>query len=232
MKLRLSFASISVMAPGHPEILAAYVHHRLERLNLTMAAMKALGGPSEPTVGKIVAGRLTKPKTVTLTKLDTALQWKPGSAAAAFYDAAEPVALGEQRDHEPLRLGGGEIEIDTEQVLGLMEVQRQLNEIADQDAVPSLEAIRAIAATLDAEVSQIAVRWFSVMMSRNRPDGSLHPALADLLAEALAVPVDPRDPNAEDRLYLRWLREGQATVGVDDAQHQAFHDRHQAQRRR
>jgi transcriptional regulator with XRE-family HTH domain len=64
--------------------LANYVRARRVALNLNQGDLASRGGPGVVTVGKIERGEIAKPEVSTLRRLDTALQWEPGSAAAVL----------------------------------------------------------------------------------------------------------------------------------------------------
>lgn len=56
---------------------------------MTQAEVAAAGGPSEPTVRNIEAGRQDRPTGLTLAALSRALRWPPG-ALEAIRDGADP----------------------------------------------------------------------------------------------------------------------------------------------
>ncbi|MFD6401175.1 hypothetical protein [Nocardia sp. NPDC060249] len=215
------------MPRGHAEILAGFVHERREReLNMSFSAIKAAGGVSKPTMVKIEAGKITNPKTVTFDRLDKALRWVPGSAAAAYWKAAEPARLEDaQRVGEPLRLTGGSVEIPLERVSSLMEIQAALHAAVDHGGELKPATLRGIAADLDHEVNLIVGQWVSDMMARNRTQGTLHTGLEVVLGEALSAPVASDDPNAEDRLYRRYLAGGKFAENLSADMQQRFERR-------
>lgn len=64
--------------------LALAVRLRREELGLAQGDLSALGGPGVVTVGRIERGQIAKPQGLTLGKLDKALSWTHGSAAAVL----------------------------------------------------------------------------------------------------------------------------------------------------
>ncbi|MFC4126399.1 hypothetical protein [Nocardia rhizosphaerae] len=219
------------MPGGHAEILAGFVRERRERqLNMSFAAVAAAGGPSKPTMVKIEAGKISNPKTTTFDRLDRSLRWASGSAAAAYWQAAEPVRLeDERRGSEPLRLTGGAIEVPLERISGLMEIQADLHAALDGGSEPAV--LREVAARLDNEVNLIVGQWISDIMARNRSQGAIHTGLEVVLGESLSAPVASDDPNVEDRLYRRYLAGGRFADGLSADLRQMFERRAEQHRR-
>ncbi|MGW6425212.1 hypothetical protein ACWF82_21295 [Nocardia sp. NPDC055053] len=219
------------MPGGHAEILAGFVRDRREKkLNMSFADVADAGGPSKPTMVKIEAGEITSPKKTTFNRLDTSLRWVPGSAAGAYWYAATPVGLEDEcRGGEPLRLTGGTIEVPLERVSRLMEIQADFHTALDGD--PELGSLRGLAERLDYEVNLIVGQWVSDMMARNRSQGTLHAGLEVVLGEALSAPVASDDPNAEDRLYRRYLAGGRYAENLSADLRQKFERRAKQQRR-
>ncbi|WP_194829266.1 hypothetical protein [Nocardia sp. XZ_19_231] len=222
------------MPGGHAEILAGFVSDRRKKqLNMSFAAIAAAGGLSKPTMVKVEAGKITNPKTVTFDRLDKSLRWVPGSAAAAYWNAAEPARLeDEQRESESLRLTGGAVEIPIERISGLMEIQADLHAILEGGSELKPSTLRGIAAGLDHEVNLIVGQWVSDMMARNRTqEGTLHAGLEVVLGEALSAPVASDDPNAEDRLHRRYLAGGKYAENIPADLQLTFERRDKQQRR-
>lgn len=71
------------------------VRKRRLGLGLTQDQVAMAGGPSDKRQTKIENGAPPAPSLTTLAKLDMALRWEPGSAAAAFNGDA-PTPLGGQ----------------------------------------------------------------------------------------------------------------------------------------
>lgn len=71
---------------GRPDLtrFGQIVRERRERLGRQQDRMTDYGGPSSTTMSKIERGDLSHPSPSTLRKLDTGLEWQPGSAATTL----------------------------------------------------------------------------------------------------------------------------------------------------
>ena len=78
------------MAPKNTRHFATTVRETMSRLGLTQADVAARGGPSDTTLRKILEGLDVGVSIATLKKLDSALEWEPGSAARAL-EGSEPI---------------------------------------------------------------------------------------------------------------------------------------------
>lgn len=85
------------------ERLAEAVATRKQDLQLTQEAMRDNGGPSVPTISRILDATGPKPSRVTFTKLDRALQWQEGSAQLVWDHGAEPVLADRLADVDEQR---------------------------------------------------------------------------------------------------------------------------------
>lgn len=72
------------MAPKNNEHFASTVREAMSRLGLTQAGVSERGGPSDTTLRKILENEPVGISTATLSKLDKAFEWDPGSAAATL----------------------------------------------------------------------------------------------------------------------------------------------------
>ncbi len=82
---------------------ADVVHVRRRQLGLSLAAVAAQGGPSEPTMVRIESGESPPPlRMATFSKLDRVLQWTEGSAATA-YEGGHPTPRGSEVVGAPRR---------------------------------------------------------------------------------------------------------------------------------
>lgn len=70
--------------------LATAVKQRRAELGLAQGDLSGRGGPSIVTVGQIERGQIEKPQASTLSRLDKALRWAPGTAAAVLAGAKAP----------------------------------------------------------------------------------------------------------------------------------------------
>ena len=210
---------------GHPQYFATVIKARREQLGLTMAAVQT---PAVPTLVLAEAGKLDNPQPKTFTKFDTGLRWVSGSAARAYWHQEAPVPADEAVEtSSPLVAGASGIQVPLERVLALMDVQRDLNAAAGVGTDMPAAEVSAFAARIDGEVSYLVGKWATDMLERNRQQGTAHPGLEFALADALAVPVDPDDPGAEERWYRRWLLGGRQAAAVDEELHEKFEQRYQ-----
>ncbi|AVH20153.1 hypothetical protein [Nocardia cyriacigeorgica] len=215
------------MPSGHPEFFGEVVKARREYLSLTMAEVRAAGGPAQTTMVRTERGELGKPQKKIFAKFDTALRWVPGSAAAAYWNRETPVPLEpEQPAAPPLNLAGSDVEVPLDQVIALMELQRDLNAAAEARRELSADSVQDLATRLNREVSLIVGRWATTMLERNRGTEAVHPGLEVIFADALSPPVDPGTPDAEERLYRRWLLGGRSAAGLGEELRQKFEQRY------
>lgn len=77
----------------HADYFAQVVKQRIQHLRLSLAGVQRAKGPSVPIVSAITRGKWDTPSSLTFEKLDTALQWEPGSAARAYWERVEPVSV-------------------------------------------------------------------------------------------------------------------------------------------
>ncbi|MGY4102030.1 hypothetical protein ACW2Q0_21140 [Nocardia sp. R16R-3T] len=214
------------MPSGHPEFFADVVKARRECLSLTMAEVRAAGGPAVPTLVRTERGDLDNPQKQIFAKFDTGLRWVSGSAAAAYWSAKKPVGLEEQRKATPLQLAGSDVQVSLDRILALMGLQRDLNAAVDTGRELPPEAVQDLATRFNREVSLIVGRWATTMLERNRGKDAAHPGLETVFADALSAPVDPGNPDAEEQLYRRWLLGGRSAAGLGEEQRQKFEQRY------
>ncbi|WP_280404862.1 hypothetical protein [Nocardia brasiliensis] len=219
------------MPSGHPEFFGEVVKARREYLSLTMAEVRLEGGPAQTTMVRTERGELDNPSKKIFAKFDQALRWVPGSAAAAYWSRQQPVPHEPARPAPPLQLPGSDVEVPLDQITALMGLQRDLNTADEAGRGLSAEAVQDLATRLNQEVSLIVGRWATTMLERNRGQGGAHPGLEVLFSDALSSPVDPDDPNAEERLYRRWLAGGREVAGIGEALREKFELRFQTRQR-
>lgn len=201
---------------------------RLDSLNLTMAEVHQRGGPAVPTQVRAHKGALSNPKKGTFSKFDSGLGWVKGSAAKAYWNAELPtpvdVAAAKTR---PIRFSEPTVEVPLRRLEALLDIQRDLNAITASGGPITSEQVRAVASRLDAEVSFLFGIWATDMLERNRTEGRVHSGIEGIFAEALSGPVSTDDPNAEERLYRRWLIGGRSAADLDDDLYRRFERRYQ-----
>lgn len=72
--------------------LARFVRARMDEKNLSSAAVMRLGGPSDTTMTRILAGKLPVPRADVEVKLEGVLEWIPGSVRSVL-DGGDPIAI-------------------------------------------------------------------------------------------------------------------------------------------
>ncbi|MGX1778588.1 hypothetical protein ACWIGW_41230 [Nocardia brasiliensis] len=221
-----------MVSSGHPEFFASAIRGRRNQLGMTIQAVSAADGPAVPTIVKAEAGGLRSPQPKTFAKFDIALRWKPGSAARAYWGAEQPTPIETPRFVAPLRAGHEVVSVPLDRVLALISLQRELDAAADGGESVLAVDIQRFARRLDREVSSIIGAWATDMLEINRNRGTTHPGLEIALAEVLAAPVDPDDPDAEERWYRRWLLGGRQAAGVSEGLREKFEVRYQQSRQR
>lgn len=88
--------------------LAEAVKARRTELGLAQGDLASRGGPSVVVVGQIERQQQPHPQALTLSRLDRALAWEPGSAAAVLAGGrAHPLEGGQPAARGHLELGGG-----------------------------------------------------------------------------------------------------------------------------
>jgi hypothetical protein len=86
--------------------LAAYIKDRRDALDMTQGDVRAAGGPSVTTLQKLELAARTAYRRGTLTAVDRALKWRPGSSRAIL-KGDEPTPLDDRTPAETdSRLGG------------------------------------------------------------------------------------------------------------------------------
>jgi len=201
----------------HDEFFARVVNERRKLLGLAMPDVRARQGPSVPTQVEAEAGRLRENvQPGTFAKYDTALQWAPGSASAAYREGRQPIsAAGDYRAFEP---GVTTVPVALEDLLPLVEAQRRLHSATVADLADAVGRV-------DAAVSALIGPFVTDLLERNRGEKP-HPLMEIAFGEALAVPVSPDDPHRDEGLYRRWLL-GHA-ADLDDGTLQQFEERYKS----
>ncbi|WP_157762690.1 hypothetical protein [Nocardia yamanashiensis] len=202
---------------AHGEFFARAVKDRRKQLNLSMQRVyNELNGPSIGTQVEAEAGRLGEnTHTGTFEKYDAVLQWVPGSASTAFTEGREPIRLEDQRE---LETGPTERTVGLEQLLPLLDAHRALHEARTAELPAALKQ-------LDLAVTNLIGPFVTDLLERNR-GATPSPWMEIAFGEALSVPVSPEDPNADERLYRRYLLG--RTDGMDEADRERYERRFQS----
>jgi hypothetical protein len=202
---------------GEAKHFATVVQARRRQLNLTLAGLHANGGPTVPTLVRTEQGDLLSPRPDTLAKFDRGLEWEPGSAARAYWEGRPPAPA---KRAPPFIVGEPTMPLSVERLLSLMAVQRELHDLTQgSDPVP-IPTLQLVVDKLNAEVSSIVGLFVTDLLERNRGDEAVHPIFGVALESALSTPVDRSDPEAEEKLYRRWLMNW--TAGIDEASKKRF----------
>ncbi|MGB7235542.1 MAG: hypothetical protein WBD41_06095 [Rhodococcus sp. (in: high G+C Gram-positive bacteria)] len=194
---------------GHPEWFATCVGARRKQRNLSIQALRTAGGPTKPIVVLAESGKLRNPRPSTLAKFDTGLGWRPGSAAQVFWEGGSPVTVG-RSTYKP---GPGTIAVGIEPVLKLLAAQQNLHRQLDNDQSQSNQDVDGAVRQLDVAVSAIVGAFVTETLERNY--GLRNTIIDSSIDSLLEQPVDPRDPDYDDKLYRRWLSGRQ--LNLDDA---------------
>jgi len=200
------------------ERLGRFVRERMRELGLSRRQASLSGGPTEPTLLKIERGQSKRLDPDTLRKLDVALKWEPGSAAAILAGG----------DPKPVRAGGTQnvavgppgIRVPAETIGQLVRVAQ---EITDRAAAES-PGMQESAERLNAAIQPLYAQYVTKLLEANRRQaGALAPLVA-ILGPFLDRPVSPSDHDWEDSAYRRWLA-GMEVDGLDDAVRRRFQAR-------
>ncbi|AZI65522.1 MULTISPECIES: hypothetical protein [Rhodococcus] len=200
------------------------VAKRRSALGLNRKQVQQNGGPSDTKLAAIESGDSdARMHSSTLEKLDTALQWVPGSASRAL-SGGEPTPLSSQG--EALRFGPNEVAVPIVDLTSLIRATDTLNmALLDLDS-PS-DDVKSSFAELSAVVSRLTLIKVIDLFERNAgPDHPPPPNLDLIFGTHLNQPAERQgaDPtDLEDRLYLRWL--AHRRVNIDAATEHRFRQR-------
>lgn len=201
----------------------ALVATRRAALGLSRDRVAELGGPSDTTLARLEQGAGPLPSRATLIKLDTALEWIPGSAAQALA-GGEPIPVeGDEtkKSDDALQVGSTEITVPLQLLTDLINqadvIANLTREMVDGDMIP-LEVLDSSLAELSTSVTRLARIPVIGMFERNGGPGRAVPGMLSLaFAHHLDMPAHRADADPDDleeRLYLRWLAHRE--VDIDD----------------
>ncbi|WP_433663066.1 hypothetical protein ACQPW1_13580 [Nocardia sp. CA-128927] len=179
---------------------------RRRELGLTSQQVRDAGGPGLVTLGKIESGTAGKLHLETFAKLDQALRWQPGGAAAAYDTGTTPMPLSANGINQPesstptpniqyVAFPPGVID----EVVGLA---KHLEAMAADD-----ERLAVVSAGLDAVADRILRAWTIAEIERMRVAGSLTASMIEMLLGHYwrRTPQAPNPQDQEELLYMRWL---------------------------
>lgn len=178
-----------------PQYFADTVHRRRKALGLSLAAVVARGGPSEPTMVRIESGRTPPLRAPTFRKLDHALEWPPGSAQSVY-------AGGEPSERGPAVAAGG-LQVAVGSLTALVEAANSLTLAVAQyerDDGPLTAALTELRSAL----SPLVGRVVSTMLSASSTEGVPAARVARAIEAFMSRPPDDETPartsaNAERR---------------------------------
>ncbi|MEV6364894.1 helix-turn-helix domain-containing protein [Nocardia asteroides] len=185
----------------YPEYLGQVVQARRKELDLSKQAVHTKAGLNPRTIDKIENGQAMQFRGDTLTRLDTVLQWKEGSASDAFTKHAPPKVIDV-----------ADASVPTSKVLyapipanlfqDTVGMAQRVAEVAgdDERLAPLVEGMNTIA-------DRMLRAWTIADIEHQRFDGTLSAATIEMLLGHY-LRRDPQAPTADDHtelLYLRWL---------------------------
>lgn len=185
----------------HPEWFATCVSSRRKQRNLSIDALHTAGGPTKPVVVLAENGKLANPRPSTLAKFDVGLRWKPGSAAEVFWQGGSPITLG-RSTYKP---GSGNVPLGNDQLSKLLAVQKKAHEEFGHNGEfeSNTEGRQSFLRQLDDAISLVAGVWVTDVLERNFGQGPR--AINSTITELMELPIEPDDPERDEKLYRRWL---------------------------
>ena len=180
---------------------------------MSQTDVRLAGGPSDLTLRKIERGTTTRPDFVTMSKLDHALRWKPGSAGRTF-EGGDPTplpdadenggdlgAMGGRRPAEALTATEHGVFIRTDALADLTRRGRAL------DNLPQLSDEQAAAVSeLRHAIDRLTRAWIVRQAEIARRNDSLNDLIL-VLDDHLRSPPSKAgtEQDQDDLRYLRWL---------------------------
>ena len=190
----------------------------------TQDFVKSRGGPSDTTQTRVERAEGPEPNLDTFNKYDIAFEWEPGTAARIYAGADPPPLDSEEprRTTEPaqelppvLSAGIGSVTIDMNLFTSLVRTYSEVWWAVESsgDGERSVEALELVLKQLKlileqqkAALEKVTRVWLTEMLERHAGPNTPVPAYLEVgHSEQLNKPVSPDDPDAEDKLYLRWL---------------------------
>ncbi|MFD1812066.1 XRE family transcriptional regulator [Rhodococcus gannanensis] len=197
------------------ESLARAVVERRRRLNLTLDQVKAAGGPSDVTTGKIEKAQIPEPSARTLRRLDVALRWVDGSAARVLTGSA-PVPVEDLSSPGGVDADADSVTLSLALVGDLSDLAKRYEQLAsDHRGEPFAVELGRVNERFDLLVDRIMRAWLTVQLERRtKSPGAGHAAghaIGDPVVEMLLGDYldrssqPPTAEDADDLRYLRWL---------------------------
>lgn len=191
------------------------VHARRTELDLSQQAVRAAGGPSQPTLIKIERGDPPGPTTGVLDKLDLALRWTPGSAAEALAGGAPTDNTNDQISFGaagvvPMPIG------DLTKLLDAFATLREELSRVGRRAEPKRELVEHLMAVGEQTLGKLASDLVTRILELNKDAPLAMDALANILRDQLRIPaLGPTPSDKEAQRYRRWLT-GDLPDATDD----------------
>ncbi|NNH73649.1 helix-turn-helix transcriptional regulator [Nocardia uniformis] len=187
------------MTTQHPEYLGQVTHARREELKLSKQAVHASVGLNPLTLSKIENGQAGQIRKDTLSRLDRAMQWKEGSAEAAFVWRRPPVEASKSPATAPSVLY---IPFPPELIQSTVKLAETV-----ADAVGGDERLAGIVSNMDTVADRILRAWTIADIERQKFEGTLSSATIEMLLGHYMrrTPQAPTVQDADELLYLRWL---------------------------
>ncbi|MEV0945370.1 helix-turn-helix domain-containing protein [Rhodococcus sp. NPDC049939] len=183
------------------------VHKRRRFLNLTQDQVTAAGGPSDAAQTRAENGTGPDPSIETLRKLDTALQWVPGSAARALEGGdptpLEALARGERPSgSHPLTLGPSEISLDLDTIVEILDPNTRITKLSA--AHPEVPGLADAAGSLSRVVSKITGAYVTRLLEVNGgPSGPRQPLVEFAFGHLLEEPSQVADASEREEVHYR-----------------------------
>lgn len=216
--LRAFLRRVEAMTAQHPEYLGEVALARREALDLTKQAVHQAVGLNPLTLSKIESGQAGRLRKDTLSRLDRVLQWKDGSAAAAWISRTPP-KVDTSADAEPVPQVLY-IPFPGELIHGTVELAQAVAAAAGGD-----ERLTTIVSDMDTVADRILRAWTIADVERQRHEGTLSSSTTEMLLGHY-MRRTPEAPTAQDQdelWYLRWLLGRLESVPAE--QHERFAQR-------
>ena len=182
----------------------------------TQDFVKSRGGPSDTTQTRVERAEGPEPNLDTFNKYDIAFEWEPGTAARVYAGADPPPLDSDEartyaapaRQPDPLAAGIGKVCVDMNLFTALVRTYSELSWVVEStdDPARSLDSAKQILARQKVALEKVTRVWLTEMLERHAGPNIPVPEYLELgHGDQLDKPVSVDDPDAEDKLYLRWL---------------------------
>jgi len=201
---------VGVNVDDSGEHFGARVRARREELRLRSRQVTDLDGPPEVTLAKIESGDTKRPSRGTLTALDHALSWAPGSAGRLLSNGEDPISLPARQPGEGRQLLTADpgAPLTAARVVELTRVSHEVDDAAARH--PDDDQLSEAAHALNLVTDRFLRTWLIALLesSTDTPgDVPPDPIRDIMLSQYLRRPPgeDLADDDRADVLYVRWL---------------------------